>query len=455
MKYKLKRFKNLRIKRESGVKIVKIDNFSPLKKVGIKKGFSILTINKNKINDYLDFYYYFNEFGVNTFEFYNPKGEKIILKLFLEEDERIGIHLEPIKPKICKNDCIFCFVSQHPKIKGIRRTLLIKDDDYRLSFLDGNFITLSNITEEDIDRICNQKLWPLYLSVHTMNKDLRKFMMKCRGSDFFYVFDKLCKCGVKFHTQIVLCPEINDGKELDNTIRELFKRKKNVLSIGIVPVGLTGHRSKLFKIKPITKEYSKKVISQVNKYHRFFRKKLGYGFIYLADEFYLKAKEMVPGTDYYDDFPQIENGIGMVREFLDEFNEIFLNDKKIENIKNKNFSIITGESFFPILEKNISYINNMLNLNINVFCVKNFFFGGEVTVAGLLTGIDIVTALSDVKKEKFGDFLCVPGESLMASQDIFLDNMSIIDLEETLNIKVMPLRYGPKALKKIMVDKTF
>ncbi len=453
MKYKIKRIKNFKAKGGKGVKILKVENSSPLRKFGIEEGFFLLSINGNEIRDYIDYYYFFNEYGVNLFEFLNPEGGKIILKLFLEDGENIGISLEPIKPKICKNDCIFCFVTQHPRKNNTRKTLLIKDDDYRLSFLDGNFITLSNISDGDIERICSQKLWPLYLSVHTMNRELRKFMMRCRGSDFFDVFEKLCKCGVKFHTQVVLCPNINDGKELDYTIRELYKRRKNVLSIGIVPVGLTDHRDKLFKIDPITPDYSRKVILQVNRYHKYFRKKLGYGFVYLADEFYLKANVWVPGKKYYDDFPQLENGIGMVRKFLEEFKEIFEKGRNLK-VKNRNFSVITGESFFPILKDKISQINDMLNLNIKVFCAKNFFFGKDVTVAGLLTCSDIFKALSNIK-EKIGDFLCVPGESLMASEDLFLDNLHIKEIENFLSKRVLPLRYGPEALKNVITDNFF
>ncbi len=454
MKYKLKRVGRIKREKGEGVKIVEVDETSPFKRLGVGKNFVLLKLNGKKVRDSLDFYYYFREEDVNLFEFLSPDGEGIKILSFLEEGESCGFSFDPIKPKICKNDCIFCFVSQHPRGVKVRKTLLIKDDDYRLSFLDGNFITLSNFSGEDVKRVCHQKLWPLYISVHSMNRDLRNFMVRPKkgSSDFFEVFNKLCECGVKFHTQIVLCPGINDGKELDFTIRELFRKRKNVLSVGIVPVGLTDYRDGLFKLKPITPEYSKMVISQVERYHNFFKDKVGRGFVYLADEFYLNAGVSIPMEEYYDDFSQIENGIGMVRKFLDEFDEIFFR-KKVKP-HNKNFSIITGESFFGILKDKISELNNVHNLNIKVFCAKNFFFGKNVTVAGLLSGVDIERVILE-NEDEMGDFLCIPGESLMAEEDKFLDNILLKEIERKFKKKIYPLRYGPLALKEVIENKNF
>jgi putative radical SAM enzyme (TIGR03279 family) len=396
----------------------------------------LLGINGHPINDIIDYKFYSSE-PILILKV-KDKDEKIKkIRLTKRPDQDLGLEFYEIKYKGCKNDCIFCFVHQLPK--GMRKSLYFKDEDYRLSFLHGNFITLTNTSDEDINRIIRQRLSPLYISVHTTDENLRKQILSNQKiPKIMPIIRKLADGGIEMHTQIVLCPGVNDGIHLEKSIQKLSSLYPRVKSLALVPVGLTRYRQNLPRIKPVDKKYSLEIVKLVDGWQRLFRKRFEAGFVYASDEFFTKAGLDIPNKKYYDDFDQMENGVGMMRRFLDRFQ---IKQKLLPKSLKGNLSItlITGVSAFRLIKKIVEEKLNIIpGLKIKVTVVKNDFFGPTVTVTGLLTGVDMLNSLK--KQKGMGEVILLPPNCI--NQDgLFLDDMTPQDLRQELGRKVIISSY--------------
>ena len=409
-------------------------------KIGIERGDVLLSINNNTINDVIDFMYYSRE---DVLKLKVQRGEKIhSFKVRNSEGEPLGFELKPFRTKSCRNKCIFCFVNQLPK--KMRKTLYLKDDDYRMSFLFGNYITLTNLTKHDKKRIADQKLSPLYVSVHSTNNEIRRKMLgNPKAPDILKELQELTSHKIRIHAQIVVCPGLNDRDELENTIKDLQKFYPYVSSIAVVPVGLTRyHKSHVRQVK---KEDAVNVIESVKGFRRRLKKRHGDPIVFLADEFYMKGGLALPPLKEYGDLPQIENGVGLIPQFIHAARYLKIPKKT----KPRKLAIFTGVSFFPYLKEFAHKLQQIDGLTLDVFEVENKFFGPSVTVAGLLTGKDIVKAVVGNTK---ADCLLVPNVTLKNETDMFLDNVSLKDMEESLCMKVKPIAPTPEGLLEGITD---
>jgi len=361
----------------------------------------LISINGHEIQDVLDYIFYQADEKLTV---RIQRGGHTFTHFFEKEiDEDIGLELYPLKVRKCGCNCIFCFVDQiHP---DARASLKIKDDDFRLSFFHGNFITLSNLIEKDYNRIIEQHLSPLYISVHTTNDVLRQKIMRYKNE--ISIMEKLslfAENDILMHTQIVLVPGWNDGEELDRTVHDLASFYPAVQSIGIVPLGLTKFRESLTPLKKVNRSQAKEVISQSKKWRKQFYEKYGSGIVSLADEFFLLAELPIPDEEYYEGYPQIENGIGMVRDFLDNWESY--SSELLGKYNGKIVLFVTGIAFYPILKKLIYEHNSKHDQGWRVIAVENEFLGKDVTVAGLLAGQDVKRAI----KDEVYDVLILPDE---------------------------------------------
>ena len=403
---------------------------------GVRAGDKIIRINQNKIRDFLDYEFYIKEDNL-TLEI-EQKGKIKLIKLNKKADKDIGLEFESFlmdKQQRCKNNCIFCFIDQNPK--GMRESIYFKDDDSRLSFLFGNYITLTNLTDEDIDRIIKMHITPVNISVHTMNKELRVKMMKNKnaGKCLDYI-SRLAEAGIEINAQFVLCPGINDGKELEYSLNKLARYYPSVQSIAAVPVGITKHREGLFDMPSYTKETAGEVIDIINNFGESFKEKNGTRLAFASDEFYLKAERDIPESDYYESYPQIDNGVGMWRDFIDESLCGIGETEANENIS-LSVSIATGVAAYPLIKGIADKITAVYpGVKINVYKIKNDFYGHSVTVAGLVTGGDLISQLRD--KELFNK-LIIPDVMLNADGTLFLDNISVADVEKELKVKLIAI----------------
>ncbi len=431
--------------------IRKVEPGSIAEELGIQPGDELLSINNRPIADILD-YIYFTSLEYLELAIRKKDGQEWILEIEKDPDEELGIDFErPImdRERHCANNCIFCFVDQLPP--NTRPTMRIKDDDWRLSFLMGNYVTLTNISEKDINRIIERRFSPLYVSVHTTNPDLRKKMMRNkRAGNILELIERLSKAGICMHCQIVLCRGWNDGAELDRTIADLWKFKDAVQSLAVVPVGLTGHRQGLEQIVPFDRETAGKVIEQVEGWQRKFKEEQNRRFVFAADEFYILAEKEFPSYEAYEDFCQIENGVGLVAKFKKEFEDALVKLNGTKNPTSTNsLSIATGESAYGIIENMADVMRKRLGKQIYVYPIKNHFFGGHVTVTGLVTGGDIIKQL---KGKELGDKLLVPDVMLKEGKNVFLDDVSIDKLERELKVPVIPVAVDGRALVDEIVE---
>lgn len=360
------------------ITIDKITDGSLAEKSKLKINDRIISINGNRINDFLDLQFHTADQEL-VIIYFDHTGNKCKLEIHQDWETPLGIIPEDLKCRTCANDCIFCFVDQMPE--NLRDTLYIKDDDYRFSFVFGNFITLTNLSDKDIARIIEQKLNPVYVSVHTTNPVLHKRMLRYKHD--FNIIDKLkflSKNGIEFHSQIVIVPGWNDGKELENSLIDLTSSELNTLSIGIVPVGLTKFRSTLTSLSPVDSTLAAQILSIASKFQR----------TYCSDEIYLLANEEIPPEEFYDGYPQLENGIGMLRLLLENWK---VNKTKfISDIRSKSGQIvfITGELAFSTISGISDEINQKITMKTRVIKITNYAFGENVTVAGLLNASDIL-----------------------------------------------------------------
>ncbi len=404
--------------------IDKVTEGSISEQAGITAGDKLISINDLPIHDMLDYQFLASDDEI-TLLIEKADGEQWEIELEKDYDEDLGLHFNGFifdKMKRCKNKCIFCFIDQLPE--KMRATLYTKDDDYRYSFWYGNFITLTNLTESDWQKIIAMRLSPLYVSVHCMDPEIRaKMMNNPEAANIKAQLKRLSDADIMIHTQIVLCPGINDGEILKDTIEQLAAMHPCVQSIGIVPVGLTGHRNKLADLRVFDLKEIQDIITLIDGYQTRFRKELGYGLVYLADEFYLAAGQPVPGDEYYDDYSQIENGIGLSRILLDDFSALEA-QLPIEVPPRKVF-LLTGESALPVMFTISRRLNAIAGLTVEVLPVKNSFFGGNVSVTGLLTGSDIIDCLGINYK---GENIIIPEVVFRDGNDVLLDDVSIAEI---------------------------
>ncbi len=415
------------------VKISGIEKGSIAEKKKIGAGDMLISINGNEINDVLDYRFYINDTKLLLL-LKTADGKSRLAVIHKDESEDIGLEFETYlmdKQRSCKNKCIFCFIDQLPE--GLRKSLYFKDDDSRLSFLFGNYITLTNLTDNEADRIIKMHISPVNISVQTMNPELRVEMMANpkAGESLKYLY-KFAQAELAINTQLVLCPGINDGKELERSLSELGALYPSVQSIAAVPVGLSDHREGLYHINPYTKETAREVIGIIDEFNRKFKEEHGEIIAYAADEFYLKAELPMPDADYYNGFPQLENGVGMWALLASEFNEA-LDECKIKSLE-RTATIVTGKAAYPLISSLAEKACNKINgLRINVVEAENKLLGKMITVSGLLCGNDIVSALEGIE---LGDELIIPPNCLRSEGDMFLDDMTVGELSDILKIKV-------------------
>jgi len=410
---------------QKGIRILSIRGRSAAQRAGLKPGDIILKANGHEIDDELALRFYLSDTPVHLV-IRRSDGLERKVRLRLSEGEESGIQLEEFRTKLCNNRCLFCFVDQLPQ--GVRPSLKVKDDDYRLSFLHGNYITLTNVSEKELNRILEQRLSPLYVSVHSTDPALRtRILGRTKTDDLTGKLQALVRGGIQIHAQIVLMPDINDGKHLEQTVRDLYRFYPGVQSVAIVPVGLSEYGKPKEILKAITPAFSRNLIRQAKHWQEQFRSQTGCTFAYLADEFYLQAGIEIPGRDYYDDFAQIEDGIGMVRSFMDEFDaQLRRRRKSRAHLKG---TLVTGTLFAPILKRSVARLNRKFGCHLRVLAVENRLLGKKITVAGLLGGQDIVRA---VGKREIGDFLIIPNEAISQGEGILLDDVSPEDLSRRL-----------------------
>ena len=402
------------------VKIEKIIPNSTADKAGLNKEDKIITINGQKINDYIDYLYQISE-AVIELEIEAENGRRKNIKLQRRLGEELGIEFKEIVfdgLKQCKNNCIFCFVKQQPE--NMRESLNQMDDDYRFSFLQGSFVTLTNLKQREIERIIEKNLSPINISVHTTNPELRVEMMKNpRAAEINKLLKLFQKNNIQFHTQIVLCPGYNDREELDKTLSDLLDFYPQILSVGIVPVGLTKYREGLSDLRTLTKNEMKNSLEQIKYWQQQAEENYGENFIYAADEFYLNSETELPDYSEYHDFPQLENGIGLTALMNEEIKETtfpsLLNEKK-------RIAVMTSVLGKKALNKLTDKLNGISQLEFDLKVVENKFFGESVTVTGLLTARDLKAEIRNVKVDKY-DKIFIP-EIVLNDQMKFLDEVS-------------------------------
>jgi putative radical SAM enzyme (TIGR03279 family) len=395
--------------------------------LGLGKGDRILTVNGKAVRDIIDYQFLIADPDV-VIKVQPLKGKKHILSLSKDPDDMLGLEFAPMQIKRCSNKCIFCFVDQMPP--GCRNSLYVKDDDFRASFLYGNYITLGSLTESDWHRIFSERLSPLYISVHATDPSLRAFILgNNKAPDIMDSLKRLAKGGIRMHTQIVLCPEINDGEHLQKTLKDLSSLFPAVASVAVVPVGLTEFRKARFPLRVFTRREARNVVDVLTRFGDHFKKENGTRLVFASDEFYIKSGSPIPSTSFYEGFPQIENGVGMVSEFWHNTVRVRL-PRKIEQLR---VTIVTGVSFSKILQRALSRLKSIEGLTYRQVVARNSFFGASVTVAGLLTGSDIAKALAG---KRLGDMVIIPAEALKAEEKIFLDGMTMVQLASYLRVRI-------------------
>lgn len=418
---------------QKGHKIKNVLPGSIAEELEIEAGDILLAINDCEIADVFDYHYYTNEeYIVVLIE--KPDGEQWELEIEKEYEEDLGIEFEQglmDEYRSCRNKCMFCFIDQMPP--GMRDTLYFKDDDARLSFLQGNYITLTNMNDTDVERIIKYKLSPVNISVQTMNPKLRCHMLSNRfAGDALEKMYRLQKANIQMNSQIVLCKGINDGLELDYSIEELSKMYPQMQSLSVVPVGLTKYRDGLVLLEGFQKEDAKKVLEQIHQWQEKLLHTLGTRFVFASDEWYLTAGFPIPDNEYYEGYGQIENGVGMVRSLVDEVKETLENETGCD--AEKELSLVTGVLAAPTMEEIVKMIQEKYpNIKVHIYAIRNKFFGESITVAGLLTAQDII---EQIKSEKLGEYLLIPNVMLRSGERVFLDDITVDDMEKTLQIPI-------------------
>jgi len=427
------------------LEILSVLRKSPFGRAGIKKGEFIVAFDGHPYQDQLDIAYYssLSSFDVTV---KNVKGKERTVRIEKDEDEDFGIDYPPqeFDIRVCKNRCMFCFVEQCKK--GMRPSLYVKDDDYRLSFTCGSYVTMSNIKEEDLERIERMKLSPLYISVHCYDKAVKtKLCANPKSAEVFDIMRRLSRSGIQFHTQIVMIEGVNSDEYLIETIEELYKLYPSVLTVAVVPVGLTGHREGLAPLKPVSKECAIRTVDFCENFAKKSLSENGTRFVWCSDEMYVIAEREIPTAEYYESFVQIENGVGGVAEFLQDARDEL---QYVTRLKG-GYTCVTGVAFAPILTKLTQELKEKYGIDLEVRPVVNKWFGETVTVAGLITATDIIAELKNNRKYKD---LIIPSTMLKEFEDVFLDGISLEDLKKELDAEVY-ISFGGESFIKILEGK--
>lgn len=459
--------------RRPGVTITEVTPDSLGEELELQPNDRIVKVNGRSVRDYLDFRFQTAGETELTFNVRKPSGEMIEIEFDREEGEDFGLMFEQIVPRQCANECLFCFCKGNPA--DARPSLFVRDEDIRLSFLYGNYTTLSSITDDEMNRIIEQRLSPQYVSVHATDLKTRAYLLGVdeKRADIFDKFQRLLDNDIEIHAQVVLCPEINDGAQLEKTLRDLAAHYPKVVSTAVVPVALTRYNTDE-RLTRVTPEFCQRTIKQVEKLQKEFRRTLGTTFAFLGDEIYLKGGVEIPSRRHYGNYPQIEDGVGMVRSFLNAFEKLLASVKKesdrgvavqiarqylrnsrtrpearvparaevaatlpIEQPRGKklNGTILTGEMFAPILGERIAEYNRLTGSRLRVLGVPNTYFGGDVSVAGLLTAKDYLNVADRIK----GDFVIIPKHTIKSDEPILLDGMSFDELKSKFPVPIYDL----------------
>lgn len=413
--------------------IKEIEAGSIAEEMELTPGDELISINGTEIKDILDYHYLIKDEEI-TVLIRKPDGEEWELDIEKDYDEDLGIEFEEglmDEYRSCRNKCIFCFIDQMPP--GMRDTLYFKDDDARLSFLQGNYITLTNMSDDEIDRILFYKLSPINISVHTTNEELRCRMLHNRfAGTALEKIKRLKDGGITMNGQIVLCKGWNDGEELEKTMHDLAAFLPEMQSVSVVPVGLTKFREGLAELEGFSKEDSLQVLDTIHRWQNIFLTHYGTRFIYASDEWYIKAELPIPEADSYEGYPQIENGVGLIRSLQEEFKEYF--EDLIGDDRTRTLSLATGVLAAPYIKQLIQKLNEKYpKVKVEVYTILNHYFGTDITVAGLITGGDITTQLND---QFLGDALLIPDVMLRNGETVLLDDVTVAEMENTLQTKI-------------------
>lgn len=415
-------------------KIARVEAGSIAEEMDIEAGDELISINGQEIEDIFDYQYLIKDEEI-TVLIRKADGEEWELDIEKDYDEDLGVEFENVfmdDYKSCHNRCIFCFIDQMPK--GMRKTLYFKDDDSRLSFLQGNYITLTNMSDTDIERIIRYHLEPINISVHTTDPNLRCKMLNNRfAGEALKKMDRLKEAGVEMNGQIVLCKGINDGIELNASIQKLTEYIPYMKSLSVVPVGLTKYREGLYPLKPFTKEDAKEVLSLIHSWQQYCMDHYDTHFVHAGDEWYLLAEETIPPEENYDGYLQLENGVGMMRLLENEFAEA-LKEAEDESKRQRKISIVTGKLAAPLLEELSSrFMQKFPHIVVQVIPIRNDFFGERITVSGLLTGQDLMAQLKDMD---LGEKAFLPCNLLRSGEEVFLDDVTLEELKNALQVRI-------------------
>lgn len=401
---------------------------------GLDPGDRLLSINDRQIGDLIDYHLALND-DILLLEVLRQDGEVWELELEKDPQEKLGLQLEHPQPCQCGNQCVFCFVHQLPK--GMRRSLYIKDEDYRFSYLYGSYITLSNLREEDYQRIIAQQLSPLYISVHATDTQLRSRLLGCDAPPILPLLKRLTDAGIELHCQIVVCPGWNDGAALDRSIHDLGTFYPQIASLAVVPVGLTRHRQHLPELRKLTTTEAQQLLFQIEQHQQRFLESQGGRFVFAADEIYLQAGAEIPDLSFYEELSQLENGVGLIAQFRQQATEVLL---EAEPLELERVTLVTGESFAAVLRGFTERLEIRSGVELNVKPIANRFFGTDVTVAGLLTGSDLLQQLRGLD---LGQGVLLPDVMLKEGEQLLLDDVNLDDLGNQLGVPVLAVETSP------------
>ena len=445
--------------------IASVESGSIAEELGLEPGDAIEEINGNEIEDIFDYQYYVEDEYLDVLVL-TKDGEECVLEIEKDEDEDLGITFESSlmdEYHSCCNKCMFCFIDQMPP--GMRETLYFKDDDSRLSFLQGNYITLTNMRDKDIERVIRYHLSPINISVHATNPELRCKMLHNRfAGDKLKYLDQLYEGHVEMNGQIVCCKGVNDGEELRRSIEDLSKYLPFMRSVSVVPAGLTKFRKGLYPLELFTKEEAGQVIDLIESYQKKFYERYSLHFIHASDEWYITAGREFPEAERYDGYIQLENGVGMMRLFLEEFDEAYqelLASPEYQEQKGtfrRTICMATGKlTYSTVVDFAARLMQAYPGLTIRVYCIRNDFFGETITVSGLITGIDLTTQLKERQAagDDLGEALLIPSNMLRMGEQVFLDDMTVAQVEKQLGLKVVPIESGGADFIQAVIDPSY
>ena len=416
------------------LKIESVEPGSYAADLALQSGDQLLSINDRDIDDLID-YYQAVETAQLEVEILRVDGELWVLRLEKEPEEDIGLELEHPQPLQCGNNCLFCFVHQLPK--GMRRTLYIKDEDYRFSYLYGSYITLSNLQEADLERIIQQQLSPLYISVHATDDSVRENLLGCPAPPIMPLLRRLTAAGIELHCQIVLCPEFNNGAVLRQSIEDLAELYPQIATLAVVPVGLTKHRQKLPAMRKLSQAEAAEALAQIQLCQQNYLTQKGSRFVFAADEIYLQAKVGFPPLSDYEELAQLENGVGLIPQFRLQAEEVLL---EAEELDLERVTLVTGRSFADELEGFAQRLSLRTGVALQVVPIENHLFGEQVTVTGLLSGTDLLLQLQG---QGLGSAVLIPEVMLKEGGQLLLDDLTLDDLCQRLQVPVIPIESSP------------